>query len=413
MSENEASNLKKSEKTLSRHDKVKSKKEECIYEMVDGRYMVVVQKRINGKVRTKKQRNIKLIQEARQQRKKFTYELNQEDMRHRDGQLKWKSAYEKYLKHIEQRIEDSKTSYKPMGQGSLETARAAYKYTKDWGNLFLSQIAAHHIDRMIKGPEFSVLSYGMKKHYMRHIRTAFKYILGPAASIYLNPAHGIYLPRDKNDEPYQVRWIRPDVMEKIIEQQHDEDMNPKNKWAPVFYIGYYTGMRSGELYSLKWENVHLEDPENSYIVVKSTFNWRTETLTPTKTGQVRNVDVTAIRKYLKAHKLRCPEKEFVFPRDTEWQGGKAARAIKQALIDVGYVPDRNHKDKELWPIFHSLRASYIMNLLTAGVPHLVVQSQSGHSDFKGLKHYIAKLKTSETKGVSHKLKPHTKSRKSG
>ncbi len=72
-------------------------------------------------------------------------------------------------------------------------------------------------------------------------------------------------------------------------------------------------MRSGELYSLNWENVHLEDEDNSDIVVKSTFNWRTETITPTKTGQVRTVDITAIRKYLLAHKLRSPEKEFVFP----------------------------------------------------------------------------------------------------
>ncbi|MCB0367945.1 MAG: tyrosine-type recombinase/integrase [Bdellovibrionales bacterium] len=413
MAENQNNKAQKKEKYLSPHDKVWKKIEECIYRMENGRFMVVVQKRINGKVRTKKKRQVKLLQEARQLRKKFTYELNQEDMRHRDGQLKWKAAYERYLKHIEQKIEDSQSSYKPMGQGSLETAKAAYKYTRHWEKLFLSQISTHHIDTMIRGNEFSVLSYGMKKHYMRHIRTAFKFILGPAASIYLNPAHGIYLPRDKNDEPYQVRWIRPEDMEKVIDLYHDRDMNPLNKWATVFYIGYYTGMRSGELYALKWEDVYLDDPENCYLVVKSTFNWRTEKLTPTKTGQVRNVDITAIQKYFKAHKLRSTEKEYVFPRDSEWQGGKAARAIKQALIDTGYIPDKDHKGKELWPIFHSLRASYIMNLLTAGVPHLVVQSQSGHTDFKSLKSYIAKLKTSETKGVSHKLKPHTKSRKSG
>ncbi len=46
---------KKPKKTLSRHDIVKEKKFECIYEMANGRYMVVVQKRINGKVRTKKE----------------------------------------------------------------------------------------------------------------------------------------------------------------------------------------------------------------------------------------------------------------------------------------------------------------------------------------------------------------------
>lgn len=413
MDDNQDSKPEKKKTFLSPHDKVSEKVEECIYKMANGRFMVVVQKRINGKVRTKKQRQIKLIQEARQQRKKFTYELNQEDMRHRDGQLKWKAAYAKYLKHIEQKIEDSQNSYKPLGQGALETAKAAYNYTKPWENLFLSQISTHHIDTMIRSREFSVLSYGHKKHLMRHIRTAFKYILGPAASIYLNPAHGIYLPRDKNDEPYKVIWIRPEIMEKVIDKLHGPNMEPLTKLSTALYIHYYTGLRSGEGYAMKWKDIHLDDPENSYMVVKSTFNWRTEKLTPTKTGQERTVDVTGIRKYLLAHKLRSPEKEFLFPRDSEWQGGKMARAFQSILKDVGYVPEKNHKGEELWPVFHSCRSSYVMNLLTAGVPYLLVQSQTGHKDFKSLRHYIAKLESSDTKGLSRKLKPYTKTRKSG
>ncbi len=265
----------KKAKYLSPHDKVR-KVEECIYRMVNSnRFLVVVQKRINGKVRTKKKRQVKLIQEARQLRKKFTYELEQEDMRHRDGQLKWEVAYGRYIKHIEQKIEDSKNSYKPLGQGSLETAKAAYKYTRHWEKLFLSQISTHHIETMIRSREFSILSYGMKKHYMRHIRTAFKYILGPAASIYLNPAHGIYLPRDKNDEPYKVIWIRPETMEKVIDRLHGPNMEPLTKLSAPLYIHYYTGLRSGEGYAMRWENIHLDDPKNSYMVVKSTFNWRT------------------------------------------------------------------------------------------------------------------------------------------
>jgi hypothetical protein len=58
-------------------------------------------------------------------------------------------------------------------------------------------------------------------------------------------------------------------------------------------------------------------------------------------------------------------------------------------------------------------ASYIMNLLTAGVPHLTVQQLVGHADYATLKHYTAKLKADDIKGVSHKLKPHRKTRKSG
>lgn len=399
--------------TKKNHDKVERKKEDSIYELENGNFLVIVQKRINGKVRTKKSRNVKGIQEARSQRKKFNYELNQEDLKHRDGQFKWQIAYGKYLAHIRQKISDSQGSHKPMGEGSYEMATSAYKYTKHWQGLFISQISAQHVYSMMQKPEFKNLSYGVKKHYMRHIRTAFKFNLGPSASIYLNPAHGIYLPRDKNEEPHQVQWIRPEFMERIIDQQHDKDMIPLTKWAPIFYIAYYTGLRSGELYALKWEDVDLT--KENCLNVKSTFNWKTKKLTPTKTGQSRHVDITAFKKYFIKHKLQNSEKVFVFSRDKEWEGGKAARAFREALKNesVGFVPEKNFKGKELWPNFHSLRASYIMNLLTAGVPHLVVQSQCGHADYKTLKFYTAKLKAEDIQGVSHKLKPYFKSRKSG
>lgn len=405
----------KKAKYLSPHDTVREKVEENIYRMANGHLMVVVQKRINGKVKTKKKRNIKLIQEARQERRKLTYELNQEDLKHRDGQFKWNVAYDKYLAHIREKIDESKKSYKPLGEGAMETAQAAYKYTKHWERLFIAQISQSHVHKMMNMPEFKALTYGVKKHYMRHIRLAFKFTLGPMASIYLNPAHNVYIPRNKDEEPHQVQWIRPEVMEKIIDLYHDKDMNPLNKWASLFYFAYYTGMRSGEIFSLTASNVHLEDPQNSYVVVKTTYNWKTEEITPTKSGQQRVVDVTAIRKYLLAHKLRTKkvEQEFFFPRDREWKSGKAAQAVRAALKEVGYIPEKNAKGKELWPNFHSLRASYIMNLLTAGVPHLTVQQLVGHADYATLKHYTAKLKADDIKGVSHKLKPHAKNRKSG
>ena len=83
------------EKSISHHDMVKEKLEENIFRMANGRFMVVVQKRINGKIKTKKKRNIKLIQEARQIRKGFIYQLSQDDLKHRDGQFKWDVAYKK------------------------------------------------------------------------------------------------------------------------------------------------------------------------------------------------------------------------------------------------------------------------------------------------------------------------------
>ncbi len=416
MAKKENKKTKTHEPKLDHNDKVKSKKEENIYEMASGHYMVVVQKRINGKVKTKKKRKIKLIQEARQIRKGFRYVLSQEDMKHRDGQFKWKVAYERYLDHIRQRIDDSrkeaeKENKKPMGEGSYETASAVRKYTKHWDKMFLAEISQKHVYSMLNMPEFKALGYGQKKHYMRHIRNAFKFNLGPIGGIFLNPAHGVYVTRDKNEEPHQAVWIRPEIMEKVFDILFDKDMNPLSKIAVPVYLGYYSGLRSGELYSLTWNDVKLDERESCHLDVNSTYNWKLEKPTPTKSGQARKVDVTAIRDFLLRHKMRSTEKHFVFPRDREWESGKMARAFRDILKSVGYEPEKNKKGKELWPNFHSLRASYIMNLLTAGVTHIVVQQMAGHADWATTAHYVAKLDHKDIQGTSYKLNPFKKSRK--
>lgn len=244
------------------------------------------------------------------------------------------------------------------------------------------------------------------------MRNAFKFNFGALGNIFLNPAHGIYVERDKNDEPHQVTWIRPEIMQKVFELQHDEEMRPKlgNKWAALFYVCYYTGLRSGEAFALEWDSVHLKDPKNCYIEVKSTYNWKTKTTTPPKSGQTRVVDVTAIANYLRQHKLNSTEKKYVFARDREWQSGKAARAIRAVLNEVEYIPEKDHKGREKWPNFHSLRASFIMNCLMANrcVLPFLLQKMVGHSDWETTQHYIDKLKGIDIAGESKRLNPYTK-----
>lgn len=417
MAKKENEKTENHEPKLSPNDRIVGKKEENIFEMPNGRYMVIVQKRIGGKVRTKKKRNVKLIQEARQLKRKFIYELGEDHMRHKDGKRKWKVAYERYLADIRQRIDEGRkeaeeTGKKPPGEGPYETAKAVINYTKHWDRLYLTEISQSHVHSMINMAEFKALSYGQKKHLMRHIRNAFKFNLGPIGGIFLNPAHGVYVPRDKNEEPHQAIWIRPEIMAKVFDFLFDEDMNPLSKISAVIYTAYYSGLRSGELYALEWKDVHLKDG-NSYFKVNATYNWKLKKITPTKSGQARTVDVTAIKDFLLRHKMRSTEKQFVFPRDREWQSGKMARAFRTVLKEVGYEPEINKKGLELWPRFHDLRASYIMNLLTAGVKHIVVQQMAGHADWETTSHYVAKLENEDIKGTSLKLNPYKRSRKTG
>ncbi len=89
---------------------------------------------------------------------------------------------------------------------------------------------------------------------------------------------------------------------------------------------------------------------------------------------------------------------------------------KKSRLETKTTTEKNKKGKELWPNFHSLRASYIMNLLTAqdgAIPHVVVQQMAGHASWDTTAHYVAKLTPEEIKDVSTKLNPYKKKRKSG
>ncbi len=100
------------------------------------------------------------------------------------------------------------------------------------------------------------------------------------------------------------------------------------------------------------------------------------------------------------------------PRSNLWEKGKAASIFRAALESVKYKPEKKTKlDKdgeeievELIPNVHSLRVGYIMNALSAGIPHLVVMSQAGHNEYRTTRRYISKLEEKELEAHDSSIK---------
>jgi integrase len=176
-------------------------------------------------------------------------------------------------------------------------------------------------------------------------------------------------------------------------------MNPLTQWSFPILLSARSGLRSGEAYGLVWGDIAFDvkgkdGKLRTFIKLKHTFNWKTKTLTPTKSGHERIIDITALRDYLLERKGTQTEKDWVFKRDNRWEKGRAAHAFRAAIESVGYKTEKvmkGGKEVELKPNFHSLRVGYIMSALAAGLPHLVTMSQVGHRDFATLKRYINKL----------------------
>jgi integrase len=129
---------------------------------------------------------------------------------------------------------------------------------------------------------------------------------------------------------------------------------------PVLTMGYYTGMRVGEVLSLRWEQVSISD--------------RQVRLDPgtTKNDEARTIPLTgelyeSLRMQKEIRDTKYPTCVWVFFRK-----GKRFRSFYGSWLSAcerAGVPGL---------IFHDLRRSGVRNLVRVGVPEKVAMAISGH-----------------------------------
>lgn len=390
----------KPQETTKKYKRAKNRREDCIYSMGDGTnlYTVIVQRKVGTAIVSRKARNVKGIQEARKLRREFLDEIAEKRQHFKRGKLTWAGVYEAHKSRIRRKINNTAKHKKPMTEAELRTAELAYRYTEHWAGALVNEITSDDVWAILENPAFKELAYGTKKHYLRHIRAAFKESM-EAGMVHVNVAAGVQAPQDKDELESKTVWVRPEIIEKAIASLHDENMNPLTPFSFPILLSFRSGLRSGEAYGLVWGDIDFDvkgkdGKLRTFIKLKHTYNWKTKSLTPTKSGHDRIIDITALRDYLAERKGTQTAKDWVFPRNKEWEKGKAARAFRAAIESVGYKPEKvmkGGKVVELKPNFHSLRVGYIMAALSANIPHLVLMAQAGHKDYATTRRYINKL----------------------
>ncbi|MCK6596761.1 MAG: site-specific integrase [Bdellovibrionaceae bacterium] len=161
-------------------------------------------------------------------------------------------------------------------------------------------------------------------------------------------------------------------VEKLLQFAHSTN----HHFYPVWLVALFTGMRSGELYALKWTEVDFET--KSIHVIQS---WNSKNgFTPTKNQKNRVVPISEdLINFLKEQRLRATN-EFVLPRLNEWERGDAAHVLGQVCIALGITKIR----------FHDLRATFITNLLSRGESLARVMAIVGHADIETTNVYLRK-----------------------
>lgn len=142
---------------------------------------------------------------------------------------------------------------------------------------------------------------------------------------------------------------------------------------PVLTLAFYTGMRLGEIRSLRWQNVNFLDAQIR--------------LDPgtTKNDEPRVIPLTSeVLDMLKIERQRNLG-EFVFSRDGR-PLGNFRKSWVSACVRTGLGATALEKDEETGRvckvyrglIFHDLRRTGVRNLVRAGVPERVAMAISGH-----------------------------------
>lgn len=372
----------------------------------DDYYTVAVKRRVNGRLITRRARRVKGKQNAINKKKDFIRELS--NLQYNKGAMKepqWRDARKGYLEFTETRKELGE-----IGIGEVEKIKTYLEKTKPWDNQWVSHITEQMVMEIKLGRLGAEhLSDSARKDYLRIVKNIFKWLM-KNRKLFVNPAVDIYI---KKPRPNPVTWIRPELFNKMLEKTKG------TYWEPVFFLAYYTGLRSGELYALKWEDIDFDE---GILHVNSSHNWKMKSEKTPKSGHSRMVDISApeLIKFLKTHKEKSEYTHdvYVFDRHNQWEKGHGpAKAVRKTLSEVdGYKPktitrkirkeDENGimqtviETEENWPNFHSLRASYTMNLLLKKTPILVVQKVLGHLDLKTTQHYIGELKKEDIQGTS-------------
>jgi len=246
------------------------------------------------------------------------------------------------------------------------------------GNIRASDLKPEHIRDMIRSKDVMLKT-------IRNDLTPLHAVLEQAVIdniIQSNPLDKIKVAKlvkhDKKRSEYEVDPFSLDEIEIFLNTAKDI----RSGWVNYFQFAFYTGLRTSELYGLKWDDV---DWQNESVRIQRAIVDRVEKVTKTESSK-RDVDLMpmAFNALINQRPATSMKSEYVFinPRSNkpirDYQ--ESARAFKYVLKRSG-LRVRNQ---------YQTRHSYASNLLSGNENVLFVAKQMGHKDVQMVMRVYAK-----------------------
>lgn len=252
---------------------------------------------------------------------------------------------------------------------------------------------------------------GLKKATLKNIMSvlsaSLRYAVVPAQLLVSSPAEYMKYPKLKSD--------RAEVNRVIISNEDFNRMIERfekgNPFRYALFIGYYTGLRIGEVYGLTWNDVNIEEKTlsvNKQIIKRDSAWYFGDTKTPASVRKIQIGD-TLIRE-LKEYKKLQAENELkygehftkIYKKEEKDEKGntiyrllEAEKSIPLTLPETNLIMRKEngaysstdsfkyaariiHYELNIRFNFHSLRHTHATKLIESGINPKAVQVRLGH-----------------------------------
>lgn len=255
--------------------------------------------------------------------------------------------------------------------------------TRHWNNLPVEGITRVH------GRELFMLleREGMPKSYQNKVKSIvgmvfqWAYDTRKVSRDFITPMEGIKLGKGEVRPP-QILTL--EEIKKLLQVAKLMD----HHWYPIWAFAVLTGMRSGELHALTWDQIDLE---KKTIMVSKSYDPNSGRSGPTKGRYWRVVPINVgLRDLIVEIKSKqVMDSEHVLPRSTEWDHGDQAVPLRNFMLAIKMTPVK----------FHTLRACFATQMLANGVPAAIVMKIGGWKKMATMDIYL-RLAGVDTKGAT-------------
>lgn len=224
-----------------------------------------------------------------------------------------------------------------------------------FGQRACSDITALDIERLVKKRIDDGKTKSTANRCVQLLKTMFNLAVdwGYMAD---NPAAKVKLYSEKGNEKERV----------LTDEEQVRLLDACPPWMrPIILCAVHTGMRRGEVLSLRWDHVD--------------FDKLTIRVDKTKSGKPRFIDIGAtLLKLLLRQRVEHPKSEFVFPNDRTGKPFVGVwKAFHAALKAASITGCR----------FHDLRHTFASRLMESGADIITVRDLLGHHDVRITQRY--------------------------